>query len=33
MFYWLWYRAQNRFDGNILYRVPPEATPADERHS
>uniref|UniRef100_I2Q1H6 Membrane-bound metal-dependent hydrolase (DUF457) n=1 Tax=Desulfovibrio sp. U5L TaxID=596152 RepID=I2Q1H6_9BACT len=22
-FYWLWFRAQNRFDGNVLYRVPP----------
>ena len=22
-FYWLWYRVQNHFDGNVLYRVPP----------
>lgn len=22
-FYWLWFRAQNGFDGNALYRVPP----------
>lgn len=27
-FYWLWFRAVNRFDGNVLYLVPP-GTQAD----
>jgi hypothetical protein len=30
-FYWLWHRAVNRFDGNRLYRVPPDPL-AEARH-
>ena len=30
-FYWLWFRAQNHFDGNRLYRVPPGSLAAVRR--